>query len=70
MSKRGKAEQAKPGTGGALRVLWHRKLWWLLPLVVLFVLIGIIYALGHLSSADPEMYPTTRQIHTSHLSAC
>ena len=40
--------------------LWQRKLWWLLPLGVLFLLIGIIYVLGHMSSADSEMYPTTR----------
>lgn len=41
--------------------LWQRKLWWLLPLVVFLLLLGVIYILGHLSSADSEMYPTTAQ---------
>jgi Family of unknown function (DUF5989) len=41
----------------------QRKLWWLLPLVVLFLLVGVIYVLGHMGSADSEMYPTTgRQV--------
>lgn len=37
-----------------------RKLWWLLPLGVLVLLMGMIYMLVHMSSADPEMYPTTQ----------
>jgi Family of unknown function (DUF5989) len=37
----------------------RRKLWWLLPLIVLLVLLGVIYLLSHLSAADSEMYPTT-----------
>ena len=36
-----------------------RKLWWILPLVVLILLVAIIYVLSHLSAADSEMYPTT-----------
>ena len=39
--------------------LWKRKVWWLLPLCVFFLLLGIIYALGHFSRTDSEMYPTT-----------
>ena len=38
-----------------------RKMWWLLPLAVLFLLVGIIYMLGHMGSADSEMYPTTER---------
>ena len=38
----------------------QRKSWWLLPLAVLILLLGILYVLGHMSSADPETYPTTR----------
>jgi hypothetical protein len=52
---------APPGTRNAFSFLWQRRVWWLLPLVVLALLIGIIYVLAHLSSADSEMYPTTSQ---------
>jgi len=37
-----------------------RRLWWVLPLVVLLALIAVIYLLSHLSAADSEMYPTTK----------
>ena len=40
-------------------MVWRNKLWWMLSLAVLIVLIGIVYVLGHLSSADSEMYPTS-----------
>jgi hypothetical protein len=36
-------------------------MWWLLPLLVFFVLVGVIYVLGHMSSTDSEMYPTTER---------
>jgi len=36
-----------------------RKLWWVLPLVVLIVLVAFIYVLSHLSAVDSEMYPNT-----------
>jgi len=43
-----------------------RRHWWLLPAVVLFILMAIIYVLSHLSAADSEMYPTTMlQAHQS-----
>jgi uncharacterized protein DUF5989 len=51
--------QTSQAPSGILSRLWQQKAWWLWPLVVLLLLIGIIYVLGHLSSADPEMYPTT-----------
>lgn len=44
---------------------WKNKLWWLLPLGVLVLLLGAMYALEHLSSADSEMYPTSLQNHSS-----
>ena len=47
----------KRASGGAR----SRKLWWLLPLAVLLLLVGIIYLLGHMGSADSEMYPTTER---------
>jgi ABC-type spermidine/putrescine transport system permease subunit I len=37
-----------------------RRIWWLLPVAVLLLLLVVIYVLGHISSADSEMYPTTR----------
>jgi hypothetical protein len=36
-----------------------RRHWWVWALLVLFVLVGILYWLSHLSAADLEMYPTT-----------
>lgn len=47
-------------TGGMFGFLRQNKIWWLLPLAVLLLLLGIICVLGHLSSADTEMYPTTQ----------
>jgi len=44
---------------GVMQYLWKRRVWWLLPLCVLLLLLGIIYALGHFSRPDSEMYPTT-----------
>ena len=44
---------------------WKYRLWWLLPLAVLLLLLGVIYALEHLSSADSEMYPTSLRHHSS-----
>ena len=36
-----------------------RKLWWLLPVAILFLLIVVIYVLVQLSRTNSEMYPTT-----------
>lgn len=47
-----------------------RRTWWLLPLLVLFVLVGIIYVLVHMSSADSEMYPTTQLRSTAAVRLC
>ncbi|HEY4979700.1 MAG TPA: hypothetical protein VII25_11075 [Candidatus Acidoferrum sp.] len=52
---------------GFLSVAWKHKLWWLPALVVLLGLIGIVYVLGHLSSTDSEMYPTSSRCLTSDL---
>jgi len=40
-------------------VMWKHRLWWMLPLGVLLLLLGAIYALEHLSKTDSEMYPTS-----------
>jgi hypothetical protein len=52
------------------RIQWRHRLWWLLPLVVLILLIGTFYVLGHLSAADPEMYPTTLLSRFCHSRTC
>lgn len=44
---------------GFLAVAWKHRLWWMLPLGVLLLLLGAIYALEHLSKTDSEMYPTS-----------
>ena len=55
------AQQAVEG-GGFLTTVWKHRLWWMLPLGVLLLLLGAIYALEHLSKTDSEMYPTSSQI--------
>lgn len=59
MSKTDSELQQTQGNG-MFAFLWQRKIWWLLPLVMLMVLLVIIYVLIHLSAADSEMYPTTQ----------
>jgi hypothetical protein len=41
--------------------IWRHRLWWMLPLGVLFLMLVAIYALEHLSKTDSEMYPTSSQ---------
>jgi len=69
---RGPQKEALPSSPsrGVFNSPWQRKLWWLLPLGVLFLLIGIIYVLGHMSSADSEMYPTTLLQHSTLSRSC
>jgi hypothetical protein len=59
--------QESTGTGGVVNFLWQRRVWWLLPLAVLVLLVGILYVLGHMSSTDTEMYPTTYQSNSTNL---
>jgi hypothetical protein len=59
MNHQVKASQPLLVPGGFLSRAWKHRLWWLLPLGVLLLLLGVIYALEHLSSADSEMYPTS-----------
>lgn len=37
--------------------LWKRKLWWLIPLAVLILLLGVLFAIAQVSSVAPWMYP-------------
>lgn len=67
MSYQVKAAQPALASGGFLSRAWKHRLWWLLPLAVLLLMLGVIYALEHLSSADSEMYPTSLRHHSSRL---
>lgn len=51
-----------PDTARAVPKSNKRKLWWVLPLAVLLVLIGVIYFLGHMGATDAEMYRTTQRL--------
>jgi hypothetical protein len=62
---------AKSVEGASIfQALWQQRLWWLLPLTVLMVLLGVFYVLGHLSAADSEMYPTTLLSRMPHWRMC
>jgi hypothetical protein len=37
--------------------MWQRKLWWLAPLAILILLVGLLFALAQVSSVAPWMYP-------------
>lgn len=37
--------------------LWCRRLWWLIPIAILILLIGILFAMAQASSVAPWMYP-------------
>lgn len=43
--------------GEVFGFLWARKLWWLVPLVVLILLAGLLFALAQASAVAPWMYP-------------
>jgi len=59
MSQREKRPEPQAASGGFLSAVWRNRLWWMLPLGVLLLLLGGIYALEHLSRTDSEMYPTS-----------
>jgi hypothetical protein len=52
-----KITQRSSTMGELFSFLWQRKLWWLLPLVVFLMLMGILFALAQMSSVAPWMYP-------------
>jgi hypothetical protein len=70
MNHQAKASQFLIVPGGLLSRAWKHRLWWLLPLGVLLLLLGVIYALEHLSSADSEMYPTSSRNYFSLSRTC
>lgn len=42
--------------GELLAFLWHRKLWWLIPLLVVLVLFGVFMIFAGSSSVAPFIY--------------
>lgn len=37
--------------------LWQRKFWWLIPLAVMMLMMGVLFAIAQVSSVAPWMYP-------------
>ena len=45
------------GTMGELLVfLWQRKLWWLIPLMVVILLVGVLLVFGQATGVGPFIY--------------
>ena len=42
--------------GELLSYLWHRKLWWMLPMVLVLVIFGILIVVGTTSGVGPFIY--------------
>ena len=42
--------------GELLSFLWHRKLWWMIPLVAILVFFGIIIVVGSATGVGPFIY--------------
>ena len=42
--------------GELLRFLWHRKLWWMIPMVVVLVLFGLLMIFTGSSAVAPFIY--------------
>jgi hypothetical protein len=42
--------------GELLYFLWHRKLWWLIPIVAMLVVLGSLMILGGASGLAPFIY--------------
>jgi hypothetical protein len=54
------ASQAERGNAGLLREIWdliaHNKKWWLIPVIIVLLAIGVLILLGS-SAAAPFIYP-------------
>ncbi len=49
--------QSKFGIGGELLAfLWHRKMFWMFPMVIVLLLFGILIAVGSSSGVGPFVY--------------
>jgi len=36
--------------------LWHRKMWWMIPMVLVLLLIGLLIGFGSASGVGPFIY--------------
>jgi len=36
--------------------MWERRLWWMIPLVVMLILVGILIVVGQSSAVSPFVY--------------
>ena len=55
------AEQAAGPSGGLLREFWdflrHNKKWWLAPIIIILLVLGLLIALTAHSALSPFLYP-------------
>jgi hypothetical protein len=42
--------------GELIAFLWQRKMWWMIPMVVVLVLFGLLIAFGSASGVGPFIY--------------
>jgi hypothetical protein len=42
--------------GGMLRFMWKRKLWWLIPMVVVLLTLGLLIVFAAASGVGPFIY--------------
>ncbi len=42
--------------GGLLAFLWHRKVWWMIPLVVVLLVLGVLVIFGQSSAISAFIY--------------
>jgi hypothetical protein len=42
--------------GGLLRFFWHRKIWWMTPLVLVILVVGVLVILGQSSAISAFVY--------------
>ena len=43
--------------GEVFSFFWKQKLWWLIPLLVILLAVGVLFLIAQVSSAAPWMYP-------------
>ena len=43
-------------SGELLAFLWHRKMWWLIPMVAVLLFFGLVIAFGSATGVGPFIY--------------
>ena len=43
-------------SGELLGFIWHRKMWWMIPMVMMLLLFGLLIAFGSASGIGPFIY--------------